>query len=166
MKRIFRIREQGKVKEVGRRALATVPGTDHLESNVALIQALIPLGLQAVAEVLKEEIIALAGERDRRVGGQPGVVRGTTRVAPSTWRARNSRSRIPGSATCRCSARRSRPRSAAQRPRRTLMLRKTMIGGRFGILTRNGIDSSPSWEACSLSPRCFQKCCFLERRAF
>ena len=75
MKRIFRIREQGKVKEVGRRALATVPGTDQLESNVALIQALIPLGLQAVAEVLEEEVIALAGERYRRVGGQPGVVR-------------------------------------------------------------------------------------------
>jgi transposase-like protein len=75
MKRVFRMREQGKVKEVGRRALATVPGTESIESKVALIQALIPLGLQAVAEVLEEEVIALAGERYRRVGGQPGVVR-------------------------------------------------------------------------------------------
>jgi len=75
MKRVFRIREQGKVKEVGRRTLATVPGTASIESKVALIQALIPLGLQAVAEALEEEVVALAGERYRRVGGQPGVVR-------------------------------------------------------------------------------------------
>ena len=75
MKRVFRIREQGKVKEVGRRAVAAVPGTERLESTVALIQALIPLGLQAVAEVLEDEVIALAGERYRRGGGQPGVVR-------------------------------------------------------------------------------------------
>ena len=75
MTRVFQMREQGKVKEVGRRTLATVPGTDQLESQVALIQALIPLGLQAVAEVLEEEVIALAGERYRRVGGQSGVVR-------------------------------------------------------------------------------------------
>jgi putative transposase len=75
MRRVFRIREQGKVKEVGRRAVATVPGSDQLASKVALIQALIPLGLQAVAEVLEEEVIALAGERYRRVGGQSGVVR-------------------------------------------------------------------------------------------
>ena len=75
MKRVFQMREQGKVKEVGRRALATVPGTERIESKVALIQALIPLGLQAVAEVLAEEVVALAGTRYSRVGGQPGVVR-------------------------------------------------------------------------------------------
>lgn len=75
MKRVFRIRAQGKVKEVGRRAWATVPGTESIESKVALIQALIPLGLKAVAEALEAEVVALAGERYRRVGGQPGVVR-------------------------------------------------------------------------------------------
>ena len=48
MKRVFEMREQGKMKEVGRRALATVPGTARIKSKVALIQALIPLGLQAV----------------------------------------------------------------------------------------------------------------------
>ena len=75
MKRVFQMREQGKIKEVGRRALATVPGIERIESKVALIQALIPLGLQAVAEVLAEEVVALAGTRYSRVGGQPGVVR-------------------------------------------------------------------------------------------
>jgi hypothetical protein len=43
MQRLFRIREQGKVKEVGRRTMATVPGTESLECKMALIQALIPL---------------------------------------------------------------------------------------------------------------------------
>jgi len=42
---------------------------------VALIQALIPLGLQAVAEALEAEVTALAGERYSRTGGQPGLVR-------------------------------------------------------------------------------------------
>lgn len=75
MKRVFQMRKQGKVKEVGRRTLATVPGTEQIESQVALIQALIPLGLQAVAEVLEQEVVTLAGERYSRAGGQPGVVR-------------------------------------------------------------------------------------------
>lgn len=47
----------------GRRALATVPGTESIESKVALIQALIPLGLKAVAETLAKEVVALAGTR-------------------------------------------------------------------------------------------------------
>jgi len=46
-----------------------------VDSTVALIQALIPLGLQAVAEALDAEVTALAGERYRRTGGQPGLVR-------------------------------------------------------------------------------------------
>ena len=45
------------------------------ESNVALIQALVPLGLRAGAGVLEEGVIALAGERYHRVAWQPGVVR-------------------------------------------------------------------------------------------
>ncbi len=75
MQRVCRIREHGTVQEVGRRTMATVPGTESLESKGALIHALIPLGLKAVAEDLAAEVVALAGERDRRVGGQPGVVR-------------------------------------------------------------------------------------------
>jgi putative transposase len=75
MKRIMRVRAQGKVKEVGRRALAHVPAAEHLDSQVALIQALIPLGLQAVADALEKEVVAWAGPRYSRVGGRPGVVR-------------------------------------------------------------------------------------------
>jgi hypothetical protein len=75
MKRVVRIERQGKVNDVSRRALATVPAAAEVESRVALIQSLIPLGLQAVADALEAEVVALAGERYRREGGQPGVVR-------------------------------------------------------------------------------------------
>ena len=75
MKRVLRIEGQGKVKDVGLRELATMPAAENVDSKVALIQALIPHGLKAVAEALKDEVIALAGERYRRKGGRPGVVR-------------------------------------------------------------------------------------------
>ncbi len=75
MKRVLRIQGQVKVKDVGLRELATMPAAENVDSKVALIQALIPHGLKAVAEALKDEVIALAGERYRRRGGRPGVVR-------------------------------------------------------------------------------------------
>src|SRR3972149_5158284 len=46
-----------------------------LDSRVALIQALIPLGLEAVGDVLQQEITALAGPRYQRSGGRPGYAR-------------------------------------------------------------------------------------------
>ena len=48
-----------------------------INAKVALIQALIPLGLKAVAEALDGEVVALAGERYQRVGRQPGYARWT-----------------------------------------------------------------------------------------
>ena len=42
---------------------------------LAMIQALIPLGLRAVAEALQTEVTALAGARYARQDGAPGVVR-------------------------------------------------------------------------------------------
>jgi transposase-like protein len=55
--------------------LATVPAAESVDAKVALIQALIPLGLEAVAEALEDELVALAGPRYSRTGGRPGVVR-------------------------------------------------------------------------------------------
>ena len=75
MKRVFRIQGQGKVKDVGLRGLATVPAAEGVDRKVALIQALIPIGLKAVEETLRDEVVALAGERYRRTGGRPGAVR-------------------------------------------------------------------------------------------
>jgi hypothetical protein len=49
-----------------------------VDAKVALIQALIPLALQAVSEALDAEVTALAGVRYQRAGRQPGHVRWTT----------------------------------------------------------------------------------------
>ena len=75
MKSVVRIQGQGKVKDVGLRGLPTLPVPESVDTTVALIQALIPLGLTAVAEALTAEVVALAGERYSRTGGRPGVVR-------------------------------------------------------------------------------------------
>jgi transposase-like protein len=48
---------------------------EAVDAKVALIQALIPLGLQAVQETLEAEVTALAGTRYQRAGRQPGHVR-------------------------------------------------------------------------------------------
>jgi transposase-like protein len=75
MKTVVRITKEGKVRPVRRRALDAIPTGDDRASLVALIQAVIPLGLQAVADVLQHEVTELAGERYSRTGGQPGLVR-------------------------------------------------------------------------------------------
>ena len=61
---------------------AVVPGREdrhmHLpevDTRVELIQALIPIGLEAVNEVLQQEVCQLAGERYSRAGGVPGHAR-------------------------------------------------------------------------------------------
>ncbi len=75
MKRVFRIQGQSKVKDIGLRGLGDYPAVNGLDAKVALIQALIPLGLQAVGDLLEEEVTRLAGPRYARTGGLPGVVR-------------------------------------------------------------------------------------------
>jgi len=63
------------MKDVGLRELDTLPEADRLDVKVALIQALIPVGLQAVAEELEAEVHRLAGPKHQRTGGLPGAVR-------------------------------------------------------------------------------------------
>ena len=75
MKRVFRIQGEGKVKDIGLRGLGDYRDVDGLDAKVALIQALIPLGLHAVGDLLAEEVTQLAGPRYARTGGQPGLVR-------------------------------------------------------------------------------------------
>jgi putative transposase len=53
---------------------ATVP-LDEGATRLAMIQALIPLGLRAIEEALQTEVTALAGVRYARGDGQPDVVR-------------------------------------------------------------------------------------------
>ena len=72
------VRVGGRGKRVG--SLSTgvvVPGEQACADNarVAMIQALIPLGLKAVQELLQEEVVRLAGERYSREGGVAGLAR-------------------------------------------------------------------------------------------
>lgn len=46
-----------------------------LDTRIAVIQALIPLGLRAVEDVLQQEVQMLAGPRYAREDGTPHVVR-------------------------------------------------------------------------------------------
>jgi transposase-like protein len=50
-------------------------GTLTTPASIAMIQALIPLGLLAVEEALVADVTALAGARHAREDGRPGVVR-------------------------------------------------------------------------------------------
>lgn len=73
MSTVIRITTEGKVRPVRRRALASLPAVDDRASLVALIQAVIPLRLQAVGDVLNKEVTVLAGERYRRTGDEKGA---------------------------------------------------------------------------------------------
>ena len=70
MKKVLQLREKGKVrraKAVKVRGLLEYGAMD-LDSKVALIQELIPIGLMRVEEVLRDEVLQLAGEKYRRNG--------------------------------------------------------------------------------------------------
>lgn len=69
MKRVFCLQGEGKVKNIGLRGLGAYAQADGLDAKVALIQALIPLGLQAVGELLAEEVTQIAGPRYARTEG-------------------------------------------------------------------------------------------------
>ena len=76
-KSVVRIGRRGKAVES-----ACVTGQEgrqahlpELETRVELIQALIPIGLEAVNEVLQQEVCQLAGEPYSRQGGLPGHAR-------------------------------------------------------------------------------------------
>src|SRR3972149_7587374 len=67
-----------------------LPEDAALDTRIALIQALIPLGLQAVQDVLQQEVAALAGPRHPRGGrGPPPGGRGRAQgAAGGVWRRR------------------------------------------------------------------------------
>jgi len=71
MKNVIRIGSKRKLKVTPREMALT----STLNSRVELIQALIPIGLSAVAEELKREVEELAGIKHSRQGGLPGHYR-------------------------------------------------------------------------------------------
>ena len=70
-RRVVRIGQKGKVKVTAEEKQLS----SELDARIAMIQALIPLGLEAVAEELNQEVEALAGKRYSREGGLPGHYR-------------------------------------------------------------------------------------------
>jgi putative transposase len=77
MKSMLRVGSKGKAVDVdseAREALAA-SGAGALDSRVELIQALIPLGLEAVNDLLQQQVTALAGPRYQRDGGVAGHAR-------------------------------------------------------------------------------------------
>lgn len=73
MQTVQRIRKKGN----GCRLVPAQRGEalEGVNARVALIQALIPLGLGAVAEALQHEVVTLAGARYARADGRPELVR-------------------------------------------------------------------------------------------
>jgi putative transposase len=73
MSTVLRVGGKNQVQFVSRRQAGSL--AKDLGTEVALIQALIPLGLEAVHDVLRREVEELAGMRYARAGGRPGHVR-------------------------------------------------------------------------------------------
>ena len=69
------VRIDGQGKRSAPAAVAAEVELNALDTRVELIQALIPLGLEAVQELLQQEVTALAGARYQRAGGVPGYGR-------------------------------------------------------------------------------------------
>ena len=63
-------RKKSKIKIITRRAMESMPeGAKTIDGKAELIQMLIPLGLKAVGDLLREEVELLAGGRYRHEGG-------------------------------------------------------------------------------------------------
>ena len=75
MKSIVRVGNRVKGRVGGAVKARLEPELPQFDTRVEMIQMLIPLGLKAVGDLLREEVIALAGARYERGGGLPGHVR-------------------------------------------------------------------------------------------
>ena len=78
MRSVVRIEPRDKT-HVGRTARVVDTVVPEVDARVALIQALIPLGLEAVAAALTAEVERLTGPWYGRTGGRPGLVRWSRR---------------------------------------------------------------------------------------
>lgn len=74
MKSVVRIEGKGKEKEGPHHGGTEGVELGDVDATVAVIQALIPLGLRAAGEALQAEVTRLAGPRHSRTGRRPGYV--------------------------------------------------------------------------------------------
>ncbi|MFN8977885.1 MAG: hypothetical protein ACK5ZZ_04820, partial [Gemmatimonadaceae bacterium] len=73
-----RVRTKSPVHQSPTPTPSAAPAPAPVEANslaVAMIQALIPLGLQAVEDALQQEVLALAGPRYAHADGRPAIAR-------------------------------------------------------------------------------------------
>ncbi len=75
MNRGVRITPQGKGKDGRPETVVAHPELERVDAKVALIQALIPVALDAVGELLTTEVTRLVGRKHSRTEGTPGYVR-------------------------------------------------------------------------------------------
>jgi len=75
MRRVRQSARKNQRSQCGQQALPLDDGTVTTPGAVAMIQALIPLGLRAVEEALQAEVTALAGARYARDDDRPEIVR-------------------------------------------------------------------------------------------
>lgn len=76
MRSVVQIRKGRKPRDVSRDRLARVPvDPDPRRQRVQMIQALIPIGLEKVQELLLAELEELTGPRYAREGGREGLAR-------------------------------------------------------------------------------------------
>lgn len=70
MKKVLQIDGKGKVKKARSEKVIGLQryGALEMDSKIALIQALIPIGLMHIEELLQQEVVGLAGERYKRNG--------------------------------------------------------------------------------------------------
>ncbi len=70
MRKILQINKKGKVKKARIKKVMGLQryGALEMDSKIALIQALIPVGLMHIEELLQQEVVELAGERYKRNG--------------------------------------------------------------------------------------------------
>jgi transposase-like protein len=76
MRSVVEIRKGRKPRDVSRDRLAEIPvESDPRQRRLAMIQTLIPIGLESILEELEKELEELTGPRYAREGGREGLVR-------------------------------------------------------------------------------------------
>ncbi|MBT3345452.1 MAG: hypothetical protein HN712_14375 [Gemmatimonadetes bacterium] len=84
--------------EVGHVTSEAVSGVEDLDGRIEMIQLLIPLGLQAVAEELEQAVVELAGPRYQRKAADQPHRRWGLSVGRCIWAIRSCLSRCHGCA--------------------------------------------------------------------
>lgn len=106
MTRVVQIQRQGKVKDASAPAAASGLPAEEIETKVALIQALNPLGLHTVSEALEgPRWLSWRGHASVGRAGTPARSAVGSNEARSTWAIRNCPSPFRGCATERRTAR-------------------------------------------------------------